>query len=36
VVPLGKLDKDFSTTYELKDKTNGVYAFVIDGDVTLM
>jgi redox-sensitive bicupin YhaK (pirin superfamily) len=32
---LGKLDKDFSTTYELKDKTNGVYAFVIDGDVTI-
>jgi redox-sensitive bicupin YhaK (pirin superfamily) len=27
---LGKLDKDFNTTYELKDKTNGVYAFVID------
>lgn len=32
---LGKLDKDFSTTYELKDKQNGVYAFVIDGSVTL-
>ena len=32
---LGKLDKDFNTTYELKDKTNGVYAFVIDGDVTI-
>ena len=32
---LGKLDKDFSTTYELKDKTNGVYAFVIDGDVII-
>jgi redox-sensitive bicupin YhaK (pirin superfamily) len=32
---LGKLDKDLSTTYELKDKTNGVYAFVIDGDVTI-
>jgi len=32
---LGKLDKDFSTTYELKDKQNGVYAFVIDGSVTI-
>ncbi|MEO5564541.1 MAG: pirin family protein [Chitinophagaceae bacterium] len=32
---LGKLDKDVNTTYELKDKTNGVYAFVIDGDVTI-
>lgn len=33
---LGKLDKDVTTTYELKDKQkNGVYAFVIDGDVTI-
>jgi redox-sensitive bicupin YhaK (pirin superfamily) len=32
---LGKLDKDFSTVYELKDKQNGVYAFVIDGSVTI-
>ena len=32
---LGKLDKDLNTTYELKDKTNGVYAFVIDGEVTI-
>lgn len=32
---LGKLDRDTTTTYELKDKTNGVYAFVIDGDVTI-
>lgn len=32
---LGKLDKDFSLTYELKDKQNGVYAFVIDGSVTI-
>src|SRR5689334_1975528 len=31
---LGKLDKDTNTTYELKDRNNGVYAFVIDGDVT--
>jgi redox-sensitive bicupin YhaK (pirin superfamily) len=32
---LGKLSKDFSTVYELKDKQNGVYAFVIDGSVTI-
>lgn len=32
---LGKLDKEFSTTYELKDKENGVYVFVIDGAVTI-
>src|SRR4030095_11883061 len=32
---LGKLDKDFTTTYQLKNKENGVYAFVIDGDVTI-
>jgi redox-sensitive bicupin YhaK (pirin superfamily) len=32
---LGNLDKDFSTTYPLKNKENGVYAFVIEGDVTI-
>jgi len=32
---LGKFDKDFSITYELKNKEHGVYAFVIDGDVTI-
>jgi len=32
---LGKLDKDFTTTYQLKDKNNGVYAFVIDGDIAI-
>lgn len=32
---LGKLDKDFSLVYDLKDKQNGVYAFVIDGSVTI-
>ncbi len=32
---LGKLDKDLSITYELKDKQNGVYAFLIDGEVTI-
>ncbi|NOT52658.1 MAG: pirin family protein [Chitinophagaceae bacterium] len=32
---LGKLDKDLSIIYELKDKQNGVYAFLIDGEVTI-
>lgn len=32
---IGKLDKDISLTYELKDKQNGVYAFLIDGDITI-
>jgi len=32
---LGKLDKDFTTAYQLKNKGNGVYAFVIEGDVTI-
>ena len=32
---LGKLDKDFKTTYQLKNKKNGVYAFVIDGDLII-
>jgi redox-sensitive bicupin YhaK (pirin superfamily) len=32
---LGKLDKGFSTEYQLKAKGNGVYAFVLNGDVTI-
>jgi redox-sensitive bicupin YhaK (pirin superfamily) len=32
---IGKLNKDTSLTYELKDKQNGVYAFLIDGEVTI-
>ena len=32
---LGKLDKGFTTTYKLKDKKNGVYVFVIDGDLII-
>jgi redox-sensitive bicupin YhaK (pirin superfamily) len=32
---LGKLDKDFGTSYQLKNKSNGVYAFVIEGDITI-
>jgi len=32
---LGTLKKDFNTTYSVKQKNNGVYVFVIDGDVTV-
>lgn len=32
---LGKLDKGFTTRYTLRDKENGVYAFVIAGEVTI-
>jgi redox-sensitive bicupin YhaK (pirin superfamily) len=32
---LGNLNKGFETTYEVKQKGNGVYAFVIEGDVTI-
>jgi quercetin 2,3-dioxygenase len=32
---LGKLDKDTQITYDLKDKNNGVYAFVIEGSLTI-
>ena len=32
---LGKLDKDFSTTYQLRKNENGVYAFVIEGEATI-
>lgn len=32
---LGKFDKDTKITYELKDKNNGVYAFVIEGSLTI-
>lgn len=32
---LGKLDKDFTTSYQLKSTGNGVYAFVLEGDVTV-
>ncbi len=32
---LGTFDKDFATTYELKDKRNGVYVFVLSGDLTV-
>ena len=32
---LGKLNAGFATEYALNGKTNGVYAFVIEGDVTI-
>ena len=32
---LGTFDKDARTIYELKDKRNGVYVFVLSGDVTV-
>jgi redox-sensitive bicupin YhaK (pirin superfamily) len=32
---LGKLDKDFTTNYKLKNSYNGVYAFVIEGSVSV-
>jgi len=32
---MGELEAGFETTYKLKDTANGVYAFVIKGDVTL-
>ncbi|MCE2996406.1 MAG: pirin family protein, partial [Flammeovirgaceae bacterium] len=32
---LGNLKKGFSTSYDVKLKGNGVYAFVINGDVTI-
>jgi redox-sensitive bicupin YhaK (pirin superfamily) len=32
---LGKFDRNFETTYQLKWKGNGVYAFVINGDISI-
>lgn len=32
---LGKLDKGFTTEYQLKNIENGVYAFIIEGEVTI-
>ena len=32
---LGKLDKGFTTKYSLKNQENGVYVFVVDGNVTI-
>lgn len=32
---LGNLKKGFETTYQVKRKGNGVYAFIIEGDVTI-
>jgi len=32
---IGQFDKNFTTTYDLKMSANGVYAFVLKGDVTI-
>ncbi|HNA33505.1 MAG TPA: pirin family protein, partial [Flavobacteriales bacterium] len=32
---MGTFDKDFKLSYDLKDRRNGVYAFVIKGDITV-
>ena len=32
---LGRFDKGFSISYQLKNPTNGVYAFIITGDITI-
>jgi redox-sensitive bicupin YhaK (pirin superfamily) len=32
---LGNFEKDFSSTYKLKNSANGVYAFVIEGSITI-
>ncbi len=32
---MGRLEPGFETTYKLKDPANGVYTFVIEGDVTI-
>lgn len=32
---MGSLDKDAQVTYDLKDKSNGVYIFVLNGSVTI-
>ncbi len=32
---LGKFDKDFTTDYKIKSQGNGLYAFVLSGDLTI-
>ena len=32
---IGRFLKDFSTEYKVNKDSNGVYAFVLDGDVTI-
>jgi redox-sensitive bicupin YhaK (pirin superfamily) len=32
---LGKFSKDFTTTYGLHQKENGVYVFVLNGNITV-
>jgi redox-sensitive bicupin YhaK (pirin superfamily) len=32
---MGNLEKGFSTTYQFKNKNNGVYTFLLEGNVTI-
>lgn len=32
---IGKLEKNFSVAYQLKNKANGVYAFLLEGEATI-
>jgi redox-sensitive bicupin YhaK (pirin superfamily) len=32
---MGKFDNGFSTEYKLKKSGNGIYAFVLNGDITI-
>ena len=32
---MGNLDEGFETTYQLKNKQNGVYTFILEGDLTI-
>ena len=32
---MGNFDKDFTTEYSIKRSGNGVYAFIVKGDVTI-
>ncbi len=32
---IGRFDKGFNTVYPLRAKGNGVYAFILNGDVTI-
>lgn len=34
-VSLGNFEKGFKTTYDIKKRGNGVYAFLIDGEITI-
>ena len=32
---MGNLEKGFTNTYAIKDKANGVYAFVLEGTINI-